>query len=170
MGGGIVVEGTVPYGKVLKGKVRESRPKADAATPLVLPAVLDTAEFRSAWDDYEANRKEAGHSKLTTRGREIKLKELADWGHDVAVQSIRESIANGWQGIFKPKDKNNGRSNERHSGSGHQASGRTGDRAARTTAAEERAKREFPEPPIEDILAQLVYRPPGAGGSASAAV
>lgn len=141
MGGGIVVEGTVPYGKVLKGKVRETRPKTGAAPPLVLPVVLDTAEFRSAWDDYEANRKEAGHSKLTTRGREIKLKELADWGHDVAVQSIRESIANGWQGIFKPKGNVNGQS---RTGIGR------GDAAA--AAAERRAAkaaREYPEPDLE---------------------
>jgi hypothetical protein len=114
--------------------------KTGAATPLVLPAVLDTAEFRSAWDDYEANRKEAGHSKLTTRGREIKLKELADWGHDVAVQSIRESIANGWQGIFKPKGNVNDQ--HRNGNRGYAASDATERRAAK-------AAREFPEPDLE---------------------
>jgi hypothetical protein len=118
----------------------KTKPKTGAATPLVLPAVLDTAEFRSAWDDYEANRKEAGHSKLTTRGREIKLKELADWGHDVAVQSIRESIANGWQGIFKPKGNVNDQ--HRNGNRGYAASDATERRAAK-------AAREFPEPDLE---------------------
>ena len=146
-------------------KREEPKPKTGAAPPLVLPAVLDTPEFRAAWLDYEANRKEAGHAKLTTRGREAKFKDLADWGHDVAVQSIRESIANGWQGIFKPKGNANGRSNQRDSGAGQQATNGTGHRAPRPTAAEERAKREFPEPPIDDMLAGLVYRPTGGGGS-----
>ena len=63
------------------------------------------------------------------------------------------------------RSNGNGRSNERDSGSGEPATRPTGHRAPRPTAAEERAKREFPEPPIDDMLAGLVYRPARGGGS-----
>ena len=122
-----------------KEKREEPKPKTGAAPPLFLPAVLDTPEFRAAWLDYEANRKEAGHAKLTTRGREAKFKDLADWGHDVAVQSIRESIANGWQGIFKPKGNANGNGSRNRPSAYSEAADR---RAAK-------AAREFPEPDLE---------------------
>lgn len=63
------------------------------------------------------------------------------------------------------RSNGNGRSNQRDSGSGEPATRPTGHRAPRPTAAEERAKREFPEPPLDDMLAGLVYRPAGGGGS-----
>ena len=34
---------------------------------------------------------------------QTKLSELAEWGHDTAIEAIRQTIGNGWQGIFPPK-------------------------------------------------------------------
>lgn len=117
----------------------ETKPKTGAASPLVLPGVLDTAEFRSAWHDYENHRKASKHSKLTAQGQELKFREMAEWGHDIAVKAIRESIANGYQGIFKTKGNANG--------SGHRNRPDSHSEAADRRAA--KAAREFPEPDLE---------------------
>ena len=31
------------------------------------------------------------------------LATLAEWGHDVAIESIRQSIRQQWRGLFEPK-------------------------------------------------------------------
>ena len=35
--------------------------------------------------------------------RDLQLAKLSKFGHDGAIKSIHESIANGWQGLFEPK-------------------------------------------------------------------
>jgi hypothetical protein len=81
----------------------KKKTKTGAAPPLgVFPDVLDTPEFRAAWAEYEANRREIGYAKLTPRGQSKKFKDFVEWGHDAAIQSINESIANGWTGLFRP--------------------------------------------------------------------
>lgn len=67
-----------------------------------LPPSLDFPEFRQAWDDWKAYRKEA-RKPLTPRSEKMQIKQLAAMGRD-AVFAIERSIANGYQGIFPPKD------------------------------------------------------------------
>lgn len=85
----------------------EGEGEKEKRAPLALPAALDTPEFRQAWADWLAYRREARFSpwKPVTVG--AKLAELAEWGSERAVKAIRQSIANGWRGLFDRDEKQN---------------------------------------------------------------
>lgn len=67
-----------------------------------IPESLNTADFRRAWSDWIAYRREKNQTlKPTTVKRQ--LAQLEKWGPTVAVASIEQSILQGWTGIFEPK-------------------------------------------------------------------
>lgn len=68
---------------------------------IFFPSVLDREDFKTVWEEYVAYRKQRKLSTLTEQGVALKLKELAEWGVLDAVTAIRQTIANGWQGIFR---------------------------------------------------------------------
>ena len=74
----------------------------DGELPLVIPAEIDTPEFRSAWEDWRRHRKEI-KKKLTPLAVEKQVKLLAGLGAARAVAAIEHSIANGYTGIIEPK-------------------------------------------------------------------
>lgn len=78
-----------------------SKERAAAATP-VFPPVLQTPEFADAWKDWVAYRKERGQTLKPTTIK-AQLGKMQDWGATDAVAAIRQSIMNGWQGIFEPR-------------------------------------------------------------------
>lgn len=65
-----------------------------------LPAALDTPDFRAAWTEWLAYRREAKFQLWRDRTVKAKLGELAEIGSERAIAAIRKSIANGWKGIF----------------------------------------------------------------------
>ncbi len=73
---------------------------SEAVAPPALPVVLKTPEFEKAWADWLSYRREAKLQVWKSRTIAAKLAELAEWGSDAAVASIRASIANGWKGLF----------------------------------------------------------------------
>lgn len=68
---------------------------------VALPNVLDTKEFLATWQSWCDYRSEA-RKKLKHRTAKAQLAKLAEWGHDDAVESISQSIRNGWTGLFLP--------------------------------------------------------------------
>ena len=68
-----------------------------------MPATLDTPQFREAWDRWINYRKQRKFPTLKPASVEEQLRRLVTWGHDSAIQSISDSIANGYQGLFPPK-------------------------------------------------------------------
>lgn len=76
--------------------------KGDArGTP---PGCLRTDAFKSAWVEYETYRQESKLKKLVDRSVKSQWKKLETYGHDNALESIKITIANGWQGLFDPRD------------------------------------------------------------------
>ena len=67
------------------------------------PSELDTSEFRKQWELYEAYRTENRFKRLKPSSVITKLNEMAEWGHETAMDAVRQTIGNGWQGIFAPK-------------------------------------------------------------------
>ena len=67
-----------------------------------LPPSLNTPEFADAWKDWVAYRKERGQTLKPTTIK-AQLGKMQDWGATDAVAAIRQSIMNGWQGIFEPR-------------------------------------------------------------------
>ena len=76
-----------------------------------IPGELDTPEFREAWDEWLAMRREK-RDPVTPRSAKGALKKMLAWGVGRAVAALWHSIGNGWKGIFEPdaaKGGTNGR-------------------------------------------------------------
>jgi hypothetical protein len=71
------------------------------------PAVLDTPEFRAAWSEWCAHRRDI-RKKLTARAVKQQLTDLAIAGPAAAVEAIHSSIRNGYQGLFPRTERTNG--------------------------------------------------------------
>lgn len=80
-------------------------------TPQKRPAKLETLTLpdwmpAEVWREWEGHRREL-RKPLTASAAQAQLRQLAAWkdrGHD-PPSIIRTSIANGWQGLFEPKNK-----------------------------------------------------------------
>lgn len=75
---------------------------ASVPDALVFPQSLSTSEFADAWKDWVAYRKERGQTLKPTTIK-AQLAKMQDWGAVDAVAAIRQSILNGYQGIFEPR-------------------------------------------------------------------
>lgn len=76
-------------------------PKALAETVPIPECLLDD-DFRAAWGDWLADRRERG-KPMTSRAAEQQLKKLIPLGTTLAAQCVRDSIAGGWLGVFPEK-------------------------------------------------------------------
>jgi hypothetical protein len=57
-----------------------------------------------AWKEYIDYRRESKIRKLTLKGEDKQIEKIIGFGdYSVQQQCINETIANGWQGIFPPK-------------------------------------------------------------------
>lgn len=63
-----------------------------------VPEILDTEAFRTAWDDWQAHRKEI-KKPLTKTSIKGQLAQFAEWGEQRAIAAIRHTIRKGWQGL-----------------------------------------------------------------------
>ena len=71
-------------------------------------ATLKTDAFKAAWSTWIKYQRQK-HKTMTSMTIVEQIHELEGFGHDSAIASIKNSIRNGWQGLFKP-DGGNGRS------------------------------------------------------------
>lgn len=65
-------------------------------------SVLDHPTFIDTWQRWEQFRREIRH-KLTKTTVDQQIQKLKAFGLDGAIESINQSIAAGWQGLFEPK-------------------------------------------------------------------
>lgn len=72
---------------------------------LSFPAAINTDAFRAAWGRYIDYRRKAKLKKLQPISAQAQLEKLANWGEQAAIQSINETIANAWAGLFAPKNQ-----------------------------------------------------------------
>ena len=86
------------YVKYWKDKARE---EGDPE----LPPELQDDKFRIAWEEYLKYRTENRWKPLRAMSIERKWRELAGWGLDGAIESIEQTIRNGWQGLFVPQSR-----------------------------------------------------------------
>lgn len=68
-----------------------------------MPSILETEAFKSAWLDYVAYRITAKLKPLKPLSVKAQWQEFTQWGEERAIQAIRDTIRQGWQGIFEPK-------------------------------------------------------------------
>ena len=84
------------------GAVEKSLPIVKAQPKTEFPEELDTPEFRATWAEWIAHRIEI-KKPMKPLGAKKLLKSLAEGGERKAIESINQSIANGWQGVFEVK-------------------------------------------------------------------
>jgi hypothetical protein len=98
VGGNEIAKGEAPP----KAKAPKT-PTEDAPAELpALPPALDVPEVREALGRWLAYRRQI-RKTLKPASVEAAVKKLAGYGAAGAVQSIDESISNGWQGLFPPR-------------------------------------------------------------------
>jgi hypothetical protein len=68
-----------------------------------LPNELNTPEFASAWADWLAYRTQQRFKRYKPIGLKTLFTRLAEVGPERATAAIRQSMANGWQGLFPEK-------------------------------------------------------------------
>lgn len=73
---------------------------------MAFPSSLDNPEFKSAWQEWIAYRKEARLRPWIPRTVNAQLARLSEIGCTAAIVAIRASIAAGWQGIYPPRPGN----------------------------------------------------------------
>ena len=77
--------------------------KETKAKKVELPEVLNTSAFEAAWSSYLQYLGEIKKPPLAPSTVKEKWAEMAKWGHDTAIEAIRQTIGNGWKNIFPPK-------------------------------------------------------------------
>jgi len=70
---------------------------------LYWPSLFHDDELFAAWLDWVRHRSEI-HKPIKETGAYETLQKLEGWGRDRAIAALRHSIANGYQGLFEPKD------------------------------------------------------------------
>jgi hypothetical protein len=90
------LEGEIPQLQISLGETPEKSLDTDQ-----IPANLQDPEFLAAWNDWKSFRKK---NRWTTKPAflEQKLKTFSEWGPDLSAEAMRNSIEQGYQGVFKP--------------------------------------------------------------------
>lgn len=75
-----------------------------------LPSELDTPKFREAWEIFKQHRSEI-KKPLTPTSTKERLQECLKLGEAKAIEAIRYSVANGWQGIWEKNGRGHPKEN-----------------------------------------------------------
>ena len=79
----------------------KNKKKKNVADAPVLP--FESNEFLQAWQDFVAMRSEIKKT-LRPTGMKLALEKLKGFGESIAIQSLKESTAGQWQGLYEPKN------------------------------------------------------------------
>ncbi len=123
-----------------KGKPKAKVTEWEQAQEAMTSDVLKTGDFETSWTSW-ADECRTKRKALTKRQIGLQIHDLEEMGHDRAIQSIRQSIKNGYTGLFEPKL--DGRSTGPNSGQ------------PQTPAAKRRADKaagEFAEPDLNPTI------------------
>ncbi len=100
------------------GKPEESAEHSSLSLPLSLslpqetpaaPALpFESAEFRTAWEEWEQHLKEK-RKPLKATARKAQFRKVAKMGEARAIAAIENSISGNYQGIFEPSVNGNGK-------------------------------------------------------------
>ncbi len=94
-------------------KIGESPAKTSPPPSVKIPESLDTPDFCDIWEKYRRHRIDL-KPRMTPMAEEMALHKLSERDVGTAIAMIRESITNGWKGIFELKEsyeKANGKHN-----------------------------------------------------------
>lgn len=87
----------------LDAQPKAKRERKPAHEMPAIPESLDTQAFRTAWTDFVEHRKSI-RKPMSPKAASLNLNTCLRIGRDNAIRAIEQSIANGWTGIFEPKN------------------------------------------------------------------
>lgn len=70
----------------------------------LIPSKLNCDDFKKVWMQWEESRRERKKT-LTAKSASMQLTMLEQYPVDQAIEIIRQSIMNDWQGLFPPKNQ-----------------------------------------------------------------
>jgi hypothetical protein len=89
-------------------KAKKPKPEAIEYEELVgagnIPPNFQSPNFKEAWEKWLEFRKSIGNSVKATSAR-LQIRDLVKMGKALAIESIEQSIKNGWHGLFDVKNK-----------------------------------------------------------------
>lgn len=100
-------KGERPQGKMYRNTNRIPNGIPKNTNGVAIPAELQTAEFLEAWERFRKHRAQK-RKPLTGLAEEGQMRNLLEMGVHRAVAAINHSIAQGYQGIFEPKQTTGG--------------------------------------------------------------
>ena len=100
---------------------RQPKPFPDPLS-VPIPGVLDSAEFREAWQSWWGHLAGLG-KQATDYQAAAQLKDFVSMGRDRAMAAMLHSIRNGWANIREPRE-------DSHNGHARQPKRRAGDRVS----------------------------------------
>jgi uncharacterized protein YdaU (DUF1376 family) len=100
-----LLEGSSNQKATLQSSITSTNTSSNEEVGVEFPANLQSTDFGAAWESYLAYRKSSRLKALAPASVTAQLRNLSEMGHDEAIEAINQSIANGWQGIFPPKNK-----------------------------------------------------------------
>lgn len=77
---------------------------ASVSAPDILPERIRTPEVLTVWREWVAYRLTRARSKEPEKMFRYQADMIAAWGPEGAIASMRSSIANGYQGLFPPRN------------------------------------------------------------------
>lgn len=92
--------------KESKKSIKEESKKGRTQEPAA-PLAFDSDSFSAAWTMFTAHRT-AIKKPMTEEAIRLAQKKLATMGEISAILALETSVANGWQGIFEPKESRSG--------------------------------------------------------------
>lgn len=99
------MKGKERKGKEVKGsestRTQKFQKEVLPEVPPIPEQLIGNQDFSEIWREFREHRQEIGHP-LTPRAEKMALANLVPFAA-VATQAVRESIANGWQGVFPEK-------------------------------------------------------------------
>jgi len=80
-------------------------PEPTLGLTTTLKGLVDKSEeFLGKWESFVEHRKQMGHP-LTKKAAEYILGDCDKWGPEKAIEALKNSIENGWRGVFEPKQE-----------------------------------------------------------------
>ncbi len=124
-----------------------------------IPVELNTTDFREAWSEWLLYRHQI-KKPLSDMSITQQFRDFTKLGPEKSVLIIRQSIRNGWQGLFEPSGGHNSKTpisgptltEEQRQAARQRASDLT-QNAADIIAADLAAKKPVNEPPLPEVIA-----------------
>lgn len=82
---------------------KKNTPAPTDLSSLVIPEYFTADdEWPELWADWQEHRRSI-KKPLTLLSAKQQIKAMDEWGLGASIESLRQSLSNGWQGLFKPK-------------------------------------------------------------------